>query len=124
MLLMAVFALSGCSSMRPLASSPPVPQIVMSEPFNVAMGYKSVGFPMGEYRPVYEDKGGYYYQAPTKVVRTGVFMSEMRDGGLYIKRSNDTATKFYIIESTGQRQFGPYSVTPPKPQTHGGGTGL
>jgi hypothetical protein len=105
-----VLLAAGCSSMRPIASSPPVPRIVMAEPFTASQGYKTLAFPAGEYSPVYEDNGGYYYQAPVKIVRKGAMMSDMCDGGLYVKRGDNQPKRYYLVDNTGHVVFGPINA--------------
>jgi hypothetical protein len=67
---------SGCSnsqlkssSPRPISSKPPESAIVLSAPITVTdKGGATNTFPDGKYQPLYEDKGGFYFQASSKVI--------------------------------------------------------
>ena len=109
--LLAVFCLSGCSSMRPIASEPPVPGIFVTAPFSVSIVFRSAAFPAGRYLPSYEDNGGYYYQAPTKIVERGLLLNHICDGGLYVKRGTKEAKQWYVIEGSGGTFFGRFDAT-------------
>jgi hypothetical protein len=98
--------LTGCTSMQPISSKPPESAIILKAPAIFPGFLYSVTFPAGEYRPVYEDAGGYYYQAPTKVIGHD-FTSYMFDGGLYVERTKTEPTKWYTIDpKTGQAAMG------------------
>ena len=60
--------------------------------------------PAGEYRPLYEDDGGYYFQSPAQVILTsaGIPMKEM-NAGLFVKRGSTEPTKWYLIEDNALR---------------------
>jgi hypothetical protein len=99
----AVLGLSGCASMRPISSTPPLPKIVLKSahderafqgilppiPFHVLL-------PPGEYHPLYEDDNAYYYQAPSKVVVNDLG-SSLYDGGIYVSRGANTPTGWYYV---------------------------
>ena len=100
---LAVLGLSGCASMRPISSTPPLAKIVLKSahderafqgvlpptPFHVIL-------PPGEYRPTYEDDNAYYYPAPTKLVINDL-TSNFADGGIYVSRGSNTPTGWYYI---------------------------
>ena len=99
----AVLGLSGCASMRPISSTPPLAKIVLKSahderafagllpptPFHVIL-------PPGEYHPTYEDDGAYYYPAPTKVVVNDL-TSSFADGGIYVSRGGNSPSGWYYI---------------------------
>jgi hypothetical protein len=89
---------SGCASIRVLSSVPPVKALVVEKPveFTFGLGTK-VTMPAGEYKPVMEDKSGYYYQAPSKLVARDIF-SYVADGGLYVKRGETVPRRWYAID--------------------------
>jgi len=89
--------ITGCTSMRPLSSKPPESAIVLKSPVKVGV-VVAFAFPAGEYRPLYEDDGGYYYQAPSKVIFYDFPFSRMIDGGLYVERTATEPTQWYYID--------------------------
>src|SRR5436190_5502484 len=98
--------LTGCTSLRPISSKPPVSAIVLKTPAKFPGFLYTVTFPAGEYRPLYEDSGGYYYQAPAKIIGHDI-MSYMLDGGLYVERTTNEPTKWYVIDPQyGQMRMG------------------
>jgi len=108
-----VLGLAGCNAVRPIssASKPPASALVISAPFSIDQLSKAT-FPAGEYRPVYEDNGGYYYQAPSKIVANALF-SYMYDGGLYVKRGETEPAAWFIVGGGGLMDTGPLSSMPP-----------
>ena len=104
--------LTGCTSLRPISSKPPESAIVLSAPVTIREIVTTATFPAGEYHPLYEDDGGYYYQAPTKVVANDIF-SYMYDGGLYVERGTNEPTKWYVIGQNGQKTLGRFKTIPP-----------
>jgi hypothetical protein len=94
--------LTGCTSLRPISSKPPESAIVLKTPAKYPGFLYTVTFPAGEYRPLYEDSGGYYYQAPSKVIGHDI-MSYMLDGGLYVERTTNEPTKWYVIDPQNGR---------------------
>jgi len=103
--------LTGCTSLRPISSKPPESAIVLKTPATFPGFLYTVSFPAGEYRPFYEDDGGYYYQAPAKVVSRDI-ISYMLDGGLYVERGSKEPTRWYIIQQNGQMTMGHCSSLP------------
>jgi hypothetical protein len=97
--------LTGCSSLSPISSKPPESAIELKSPAKFTGFLYTVTFPAGEYRPLYEDDGGYYYQAPAKVIGHDI-ISYMLDGGLYVERGSNEPTRWYIIEQNGQKTMG------------------
>ena len=68
-------------------------------------------FPVGKYRPTYEDDGGYYFEAPHKVMvdDVGVYGFE---GGVYIERGTNAPTHWYLIRPNGRRSMGKFKPPP------------
>jgi hypothetical protein len=68
-------------------------------------------FPVGKYRPVYEDQHGYYFEAPSKVIvdDIGVYGFE---GGIYIPRGKTAPTHWYMIRPNGRRTMGHFKTAP------------
>jgi hypothetical protein len=100
---------AGCSSLqlkssapKPIASKPPESAIVLSEPVTVNDKGATNVFPAGKYRPLYEDRGGYYFEAPTKVLVNDV-ASFGYDGGLYVARGVTEPTQWYFISPVGKK---------------------
>lgn len=104
--------LTGCSSLRPISSTPPESAIRLNEPVTIHEFLSKATFPAGEYHPLYEDNDGYYYQAPSKIVANDLF-SYMYDGGLYVKRGGTEPTEWYIIVQNGQKNMGRFKTVPP-----------
>jgi hypothetical protein len=108
---------AGCSSLRsnqslrPISSKPPESAIVLNAPAVVNESGTITTFPTGEYRPLYEDRGGYYFQAPTKVLvdEVAVFAYE---GGLYIPRGDTEPTRWYVIGENGEKKMGRFRKIP------------
>jgi hypothetical protein len=100
---------AGCSSLplkssppKPISSKPPESAIVLSEPVTVNdKGAENV-FPPGKYRPLYEDRGGYYFEAPTKVLVNDL-ASFGYDGGLYVARGSTEPTRWYVMSPSGKK---------------------
>jgi len=98
--------ITGCANLRPLSSKPPESAIVLKSPAKFPGFLYTVTFPAGEYHPLYEDDGGYYYQAPAKVIGHDI-LTYMLDGGLYVERTNSEPTKWYVIDpQNGQKSMG------------------
>ena len=100
---------AGCSSLqlkssppKPIASKPPESAIVLSEPVTVNDKGAADVFPAGKYRPLYEDRGGYYFEAPAKVLVNDV-ASFGYDGGLYVARGATDPTQWYVIGPGGKK---------------------
>lgn len=84
--------------MKALSSVPPVKAVVLDQTteFRFGLGTK-LTLPAGEYKPVLEDKAGYYYQAPSKVVARDI-LSYVADGGVFVRRGDKTPTRWYAID--------------------------
>ena len=102
--------LAGCNSIRPVASTPPVSTIVVAEAFTVHEVTRA-NFPAGEYKPVFEDSDGFYYQAPTKVIANLMF-TYIGDGGLYLKKGEKEPSQWYFITDGGHMTRGDFNVVP------------
>jgi len=106
-LLVALLATS-CSSLqmkssppKPISSKPPESAIVLDgSAIAIEKGVTNV-FPPGKYLPRYEDKGGYYFQAPGKVLVTDV-ASFGYDGGFYVERGKTEPAQWYIMGASGK----------------------
>jgi len=94
--------LPACASITPLKSKPPYRKICVNRPFSWGDGIIltcRVDMPTGAYTPLYEDEGGYYYQAPQKITGRDSWMPLLLDGGLYLERNERKPKKIYIIRS-------------------------
>jgi hypothetical protein len=114
---------AGCSSLqlkssppKPIASKPPESAIVLSEPVTVNDKGAANVFPAGKYRPLYEDRGGYYFEAPAKVLVNDV-ASFGYDGGLYVVRGATEPTQWYVI-SPGGKKMGRFKKIPQHTLVH------
>ncbi len=114
-----LLTLAGCATMHPITSTPPVPKIVLSAPYDsraFAGVLPPVPFhvvlPPGEYRPLYEDDQSYYYQAPSKVVVNDL-VSSLYDGGIYVQRGTTTPTGWYYSCDDGSIKWGTFSTRLP-----------
>ena len=105
-----VIGLTGCSSIRPVSSTPPASVIEVSEAFTVHELTRA-NFPAGEYKPVFEDSDGFYYQAPTKVIANLMF-TYIGDGGLYLKKGEKEPSQWYFITDGGHITRGNFKVVP------------
>jgi hypothetical protein len=99
-----IFALMmcGCSTFQPISSKPPVSSLILSSPVTERLALSTHILPAGEYKPAYEDSGGYYYQAPSKIISKD-FIAYLEDGGIYIRRGSTNPTAFYILANYGQK---------------------
>ena len=57
---------------------------------------------IGEYRPVYEDAIGIYYQAPQRLIEKENFVGiqmpdKLLDGGIFLERANPKLSKIYKV---------------------------
>ncbi len=93
--------LSACASITPLQSKPPYSKIAVNRPFSWGDGILTIriNMPSGTYTPLYEDEGGYYYQAPQKVTGRDTGMPLLIDGGLYLERNKLKPQKIYVIRN-------------------------
>ena len=118
---------TGCNSLNslrlkssepgPIKSKPPASAIMLSAPV-VVNGKKGVTniFPAGKYSAVYEDRAGYYFEAPTKVIVTDV-ASFAFEGGLYVPRETTEPTQWYFIGHEG-KTMGRFKKIPPHTLIH------
>jgi hypothetical protein len=109
--LVAAVLLAGCTSVRPLSSTPPAPVITLTTPATVRGIFSKATFPAGEYKATLEDNGGYYYQAPGKIVANDILVW-MYDGGLYVKRGTEVPDQYYLIKENGQTTIGRFGTLP------------
>lgn len=93
-----VFA--GCASINPITSKPPYSKIIVNKPFSWGDGVVTikVNMPAGTYLPKFEDKEGYFFEAPQKVTGRDTFFPLLVDGGLYLKRGLNKPDTIYIIK--------------------------
>jgi hypothetical protein len=116
---LAVFTLTGCTTLRPISSKPPRATIVLSAPFTTSwwegllppLKYR-LSLPAGEYRPVLEDDQYYYYQSPSKIVYSNLG-SSLFDGGMYVPRGATTPRGWYFVDQDGSQQTGEFKTPPP-----------
>src|SRR5437763_10321847 len=100
-LLAITFLFAGCASISALSSKPPYSKIVLNHPFTWGDGVLTikVDMPAGIYLPKFEDKEGYFYEAPQKVTGRDTFFPLLVDGGLYLKKGLTKPDTIYIIRS-------------------------
>jgi hypothetical protein len=106
---LSAILLTGCISYRPISSKPPESAIVLKSPFKVTISLLGdhITFPVGEYRPLYEDKNGYYFQSPAKVIVVSLGIgTEADDAGLFVERGSKDPTKWYLIEGGSNERTG------------------
>jgi len=99
------------SSFRAISSTPPASAIELTAPALVTDMGATTTFPVGKYRPKYEDEGGYYYEAPRKVTVDDVGVYGF-DGGVYVARGKTAPTRWYLIRPNGRRTTGHFKTTP------------
>ena len=92
---------TSCASISPISSRPPYSKIVVNRSFSWGDGVLTmkVNMPAGTYLPQFEDKEGYFYQAPQKVTGRDTFLALLVDGGLYLKKGLTKPDTIYIIRS-------------------------
>ena len=116
-ILLVVLLGTGCSSLwqgpsvHPISSKPPESAIVLSAPVTVRDQSATDTFPAGKYRPLYEDRGGYYFEAPTKVVVDDVAVFA-HEGGFYVARGATEPTRWYVTRPNG-KTMGRFKKIPP-----------
>jgi hypothetical protein len=98
-LLAIALLFASCSSINPISSKPPYSKIVVNHPFSWGDGVLTmkVNMPAGTYLPKFEDKEGYFYEAPQKVTGRDTFFPLLVDGGLYLKRGLNKPDTIYFI---------------------------
>src|ERR1044072_5804503 len=77
-------------------------KLVVSHEQTFRYGNMVYAFPAGDYRPVYQDASGVYYEAPSSVIRReNVFVvnlsKEMVSGGILLDRANPQVARIYEI---------------------------
>ena len=109
---LVVLALTGCSTLQPLHSKPPVAKMVLSQPFEADGFMFHLTMPAGDYLPLYEDGRLYYYQAPSQIaIRT--IAKEDRDGGFYTQPGMKNPTGWWYFDEEGTKNNGKLGGTPP-----------
>jgi hypothetical protein len=98
------------SSIRPISSEPPA-SIQLTAPAIVSDQGATTTFPIGKYRPVNEDDGGYYYEAPGKVIVDDIATYGF-DGGVYVQRGHTAPTRWYVVRPNGRRTMGRFKSSP------------
>lgn len=93
----------GCASVLPVKSKPPAKSVTVLEPFEWGDGIVTIfyEYPAGEYRPMYEDEDGFFYQAPCRISGRDTFMPLLKEGGLYWKKKDPKPMHVYIISEHG-----------------------
>ena len=86
-------------SLHPLSSEPPAKSIRVNKPFSVGDGFlvTKLNLPEGIYKPLYEDKNGYYYQAPQRITGRDSFLPLLIEGGLYFEKNRVKPEKIYGV---------------------------
>jgi hypothetical protein len=84
---------------------------VLSAPVTVRDQTATDTFPAGKYRPLYEDRRGYYFEAPAKVIVDDVAVFA-HEGGLYVARGATEPTRWYVSRQSG-RTMGRFKKIPP-----------
>ncbi|PYI88879.1 MAG: hypothetical protein DMF03_09230 [Verrucomicrobia bacterium] len=89
---------------------------MLSAPVTVIDQSATDTFPAGKYRPLYEDRGGYYFEAPAKVLVDDVAVFAY-EGGLYIARGATEPTGWYVNRPSGKtmgrfKKIPPYKLVP------------
>src|SRR3954466_10486676 len=99
--LAAAILLPACASISPIKGKAPYSKIVVNRPFTWGDGVFTikVDMPAGTYMPTFEDKDGYFYQAPQKITGRDSFWPLLVDGGLYLKRGLSKPDTIYIIRN-------------------------
>lgn len=109
--------LAGCNSFnhgagfRAIASTPPIKAIELEAPASVSDQGATTTFPVGKYKPAYEDDHGYYFEAPRKVLIDDIATYAF-DGGVYVERGQTAPTHWYVIRPNGRRTSGKFKTTP------------
>jgi hypothetical protein len=72
----------------------------VNKPFSWGDGVVTIklNMPAGAYLPKFEDKDGYFYEAPQKVTGRDTFFPLLIDGGLYLKRGLNKPDTIYFIK--------------------------
>jgi hypothetical protein len=101
LILAAALFLQACTTITPLTTKPHYGKIIVNRPFSWGDGFLTIklNMPAGTYIPMYEDKRGYYYQAPQKITGSDTFCPLLVDGGLYLERDLPKPDMIYIIRN-------------------------
>lgn len=96
-LVAVAMGLTGCSSLKHLASKPPATVITVKAPLTIkrTFGGETI-LPAGDYRAALEDDQGFYYEAPGKILGKGAGSWQF-DGGLYLRKGSTVPTHYYVI---------------------------
>lgn len=121
--------LSGCVdvvNVRPISSTPPASAILVRSAFQATIMGTVPGtvpgdtatFPAGEYRPLYENERGYFFEAPAKATIIQYFGATSTETcGLYVARGSTEPTQWYLVERNfdepGRIQMGALVTVPP-----------
>jgi len=114
---MSSMLLAGCNSFnhgsgfRAIASTPPIKAIELTVPASVSDQGATTTFPVGKYKPAYEDDHGFYFEAPRKVLVDDIATYAF-DGGVYVERGQTEPTHWYIIRPNGRRSTGKFKTIP------------
>jgi hypothetical protein len=105
--MLALLLLAACAA----PSGPswiPVSSLVLHSAPAVA----TVHFPSGRYFFDREDSSGFYYRAPSGVIKHSFAGSERYDGGVFINRYNPRQLRGYIVWAGGWTKIGDFSREP------------
>lgn len=115
----AAFAFTGCDSLRPIASTPPLEKVDLAQPFTTAwknpvvpLVRYSVILPAGEYHPILEDEKFYYYQAPSRVIYKDL-NSSLLEGGIRLAHGSTIPRGWYCVGEDGTMFIGDFKTPLP-----------
>ena len=106
-LLALTICLSACTNIRPLTASRTLDGqvakdlvLVVLEPIVFRYGFGTHTLPAGRYTPAFEDDEGMYFQAPNKLIISGIG-STLHDGGIFFKAGHSGEPYEWIILGNG-----------------------
>jgi hypothetical protein len=99
------------SALRPVTSKPPAAVIVLSEPVSTRAMNGTATFPPGEYRPMYEDTRGFYFETSSQVLVEDV-ASYRYEGGLYVAHGSTEPARWYLIRPGARPTVGKFKDIP------------
>ncbi|HXX42766.1 MAG TPA: hypothetical protein VEI58_10950 [Chthoniobacterales bacterium] len=99
------------SSSQAVSSKPPASAILLTAPVTVNQQGKATTFPAGEYRFIDQDRSGYYFKAPQKVIVDDIAVFAYQ-GGLCVSRGKTEPDRWYVL-ANGGRQTGRFKKIPP-----------
>ena len=105
------------STFRAIKSEPPAAAIELVAPAIVSEEGATTTFPVGKYKPAYEDDGGYYFEAPRKVLVDDVATYAF-NGGVYVARGETAPSRWYLIRPNGRRTMGKFKTPPASTMVH------